>query len=259
MLDECASNHNETEDASARSPVGKIARLPYAIREQLNQRLLDNQPASEILPWLNGLPAVKKILAAQFKNVPLIRQNLDSWRQGGYQEWLKDWKDAVKYQRTAQYAARISRAGRGKIAAGAVTIISSQIIDQLNASSNGQRSAADLAKIAFAATALLHAEQSHTRLKFEKTRVRLRHEQVTLQWDKHQRDVVAIAQRVLNDEQAKAIQESKISNAEKIELLGLRLFGDLWQTRLPSEPDPSTQPPPNTTEPPPPDGTARQT
>lgn len=35
---------------------GKIARLPVAIREEVNRRLLDGEPASKILPWLNGLP-----------------------------------------------------------------------------------------------------------------------------------------------------------------------------------------------------------
>lgn len=43
--------------------VGKTARLPALIREQLNRRLHDGQPASLILPWLNSLAPVPEILA----------------------------------------------------------------------------------------------------------------------------------------------------------------------------------------------------
>jgi hypothetical protein len=75
--------------AHIRSSIGKIARLPYAIREQLNQRLLDGQPSSVILPWLNALPAVQKILAAKFASAPVNTQNLSNWRAIGFQRWLQ--------------------------------------------------------------------------------------------------------------------------------------------------------------------------
>jgi hypothetical protein len=71
------------------SSVGKIARLPYAIREQLNQRLLDGHSGSDILPWLNGLSVVKKILADQFHGQPVTHQNLSNWRAIGFQRWRK--------------------------------------------------------------------------------------------------------------------------------------------------------------------------
>ncbi len=38
---------------------GNIARLPRAIRDELNRRVDDGQTGKEILPWLNGLPEVK--------------------------------------------------------------------------------------------------------------------------------------------------------------------------------------------------------
>src|SRR5579859_7604812 len=68
---------------------GKIARLPDNIREELNQRLLDGQPSTIILPWLNELPTVKEILTAQFNGQPVTKQNLSHWRQGGYHRWLQ--------------------------------------------------------------------------------------------------------------------------------------------------------------------------
>jgi len=38
---------------------GKIARLTEEIRGEVNQRLLDGQKASAILPWLNAYPALR--------------------------------------------------------------------------------------------------------------------------------------------------------------------------------------------------------
>jgi hypothetical protein len=68
---------------------GKIGRLPFAIREQLNQRLQDGETAASLLPWLNALPAVKTLLAARFDGGPVNEQNLSNWRNGGYEHWQK--------------------------------------------------------------------------------------------------------------------------------------------------------------------------
>src|ERR1035441_615190 len=67
---------------------GKIARLPRDIRSQLNTRLQDGQDGPQVLPWLNSLPEVKKVLAARFDDRPINEQNLSDWRQGGYEDWL---------------------------------------------------------------------------------------------------------------------------------------------------------------------------
>ena len=52
------------------SRIGRIARLPHSVREQLNLKLHDGVPAKSILPWLNSLTEVKAILAADFENRP---------------------------------------------------------------------------------------------------------------------------------------------------------------------------------------------
>jgi len=67
---------------------GKVARLPIQIRNALNRRLENNEPAGAILPWLNSLSETKQVLAAQFQNAPITPQNLSEWRQGGFREWL---------------------------------------------------------------------------------------------------------------------------------------------------------------------------
>jgi len=67
---------------------GKIARLPAAIRDQLNRRILDNEPAAPLLDWLNSLPETRAILAADFASQPISPANLSQWKNGGYLDWL---------------------------------------------------------------------------------------------------------------------------------------------------------------------------
>jgi hypothetical protein len=66
---------------------GKIARLPLAVRQELNQRLQDGQKATQLVPWLNGLPEVQAVLAAEFNGKPVAPCNLSRWKNGGYESW----------------------------------------------------------------------------------------------------------------------------------------------------------------------------
>jgi hypothetical protein len=67
---------------------GKIAGLPKEIRTTLNRRLENNEEGPKILKWLNGSPEVRRRLKSQFNGVPISKQNLSEWRNGGYREWL---------------------------------------------------------------------------------------------------------------------------------------------------------------------------
>ena len=66
----------------------KIARLPFDIREDLNNRLLENVPTKDILIWLSTDSTVIAVLRQLFQGRYITEQNLSEWRQGGYQEWL---------------------------------------------------------------------------------------------------------------------------------------------------------------------------
>ena len=50
---------------------GKIARLPNDLRDHLNRRLRDGEKGKTLLKWLNALPEVRALLAAESK--PLAR------------------------------------------------------------------------------------------------------------------------------------------------------------------------------------------
>ncbi|MDP1591081.1 MAG: hypothetical protein Q8M07_25225 [Prosthecobacter sp.] len=66
---------------------GKIARLPKAVREQLNQRLADGEQGEALLKWLHSLPEVLEVLVSDFEGRPILKQNLSEWRQGGFRDW----------------------------------------------------------------------------------------------------------------------------------------------------------------------------
>jgi hypothetical protein len=66
---------------------GKIARLPRHIRNQLNERLDRSEESPQLLEWLNALPEVQEVIKDHFAGVPISKQNLSEWRQGGFEEW----------------------------------------------------------------------------------------------------------------------------------------------------------------------------
>ena len=66
---------------------GKIARLPQPIREQINRRLENGEEGKQIAEWLNTLPEVTAVLAAEFAGQPINEPNLSHWKTGGYRDW----------------------------------------------------------------------------------------------------------------------------------------------------------------------------
>src|SRR5215213_1714681 len=68
---------------------GKIARLPKAIREELNRRLRDGESGTKVLAWLNTEAEVRRVVTEEFGGRPVHAQNLTVWRRSGYQDWLQ--------------------------------------------------------------------------------------------------------------------------------------------------------------------------
>lgn len=83
------SHRPPTTNFQMKTRVGKIARLPYETREQLNLRVLNGELSSTLLNWLNELPETKALLKSVFAGKPISKQNLSEWRHGGYQDWLR--------------------------------------------------------------------------------------------------------------------------------------------------------------------------
>ena len=87
---------------------GKIARLPKDIRDELNQRLADGQTGPEILAWLNHLSLVQIIIEERFQNRPVSEKNLSEWRQGGYQDWLRQQNTLALASRLVEHSGELA-------------------------------------------------------------------------------------------------------------------------------------------------------
>ena len=59
------------------------------MREELNRRLADGEVGKHLVGWLNALPEVCAVLAAEFAGREINEQNLSDWRQGGFEEWQR--------------------------------------------------------------------------------------------------------------------------------------------------------------------------
>jgi hypothetical protein len=222
---------------SERAGVGKIARLPKHIRQQLNRRLEDNQPSDTVLPWLNALPSVQKILAAQFNGAPISHQNLSNWTATGFRRWQQKQEPLALIAELGEDAADFSSAAGARIARGAAAIAAAQILDFLKSIPKNKRSPRHALQAANAITALIKADQNNVRLKLAKRKVRQKDAQLLLMRDKHQRDAIAIGLRLIKDERARRIEAMPVSYAEKKELLGRHTFGKHWLPRpIPAPP-----------------------
>jgi len=117
---------------------GKIARLPFEIRRRINEDLLDNRTASEILEWLNADEAVIAILADKFEGEPVSPQNLSAWRAGGFADWLSSEERIGSIRRLADLAVRIAGADGASIAGGAASLVAGNILQALEGMEPGE-------------------------------------------------------------------------------------------------------------------------
>jgi hypothetical protein len=229
--DESPAQSNHNHDNPEHIHNGKIGRLPGDIREEVNLRLYNGNKFKNILAWLNEIPAVKETLAAHFDGIAISSTNLTNWHQGGYQDWLSHKHNVGDLNDLRQFAADIMRAGVGGLTPATVALASAKILRFLETLNPVKTNPGDLAKCAAAIAILREKEQNDARIKIAQQRLRQRDLALLLKKDKQQRDAVAIARRVLGDARAEAIENSSWNNAEKIEALGIHLFGHLWEPR----------------------------
>lgn len=111
--------------------IGKIAQLPARIREALNRRLHDGQPASVILPWLNAVPEVIEVITTRFDSEPVSEQNLSLWRNGGFQRWLAESAEIEQTKQLAEFSAELAEAAGLGISKAAKALAAGRIMARL--------------------------------------------------------------------------------------------------------------------------------
>jgi hypothetical protein len=91
---------------------GKIARLPRAIRQELNRRMEEGEEGKKLVAWLNTRPEVEAIVAAEFGGKPIREQNLSEWKRGGYRDWQAQQEAMEVAARLGEDAAEWNETGR---------------------------------------------------------------------------------------------------------------------------------------------------
>lgn len=228
--------------------VGKIARLPEAVREEVCRRLQAGQLGPQILPWLNALPEVKSVLSEFFDGSAVNAQNLSDWRSGGFREWL-DKRDRVHQTRElASYSIKLAQAAGGKISEGASAMLAGQLLEIMeglrdlreNAEGkiqNEEGSAERLAGIAKAVDSVSRAiayvrRGDHDAAKLDLDRRKLEQADESLRLERIRLNAILdkAAERLLDEtlrQQAASIANSSLSNAEKIAALRKAAFADV--------------------------------
>lgn len=208
---------------------GKIARLPRVIREELNQRLHDGQPASQILPWLNGLAAVREILQRSFAGEDVSDQNLTNWRQGGYLDWCQHQAEADRLQDLAELSiALVERTGL-VLTDGAAAIAAGNILAQIESETDPEAQdmlIKQLATLRSGDHAVRDGKRKDRKLQLDEAKARLKEREVLLAESKFRR---LLCEKLLETAASKEVQkivQSDAPKAIKLEQLRLAIFGE---------------------------------
>ena len=202
----------------------KIGRLPFAIRNELNERIRDGAQGAELLDWLNGLRETKKVLR-ELKSGLINAQNLTDWRSTGYKDWLEDQNDADRIRRLAEVSQTLATAAGGNVAGVGCSIATAKIMDALESADDDK--IADLAK---ALVKLRAGENAAQKVALAEEKNAIQKEQLELNRAKFERDTTRLFIKWAQSKDAVALATDKrLGSDEKTERLGRLMFGDLWE------------------------------
>lgn len=220
---------SETPD---NTPNGKIGRCPLHIREEVNRRLLDNEPAKKIIAWLHEQPEVLKVLDEYFGEEPISPQNLSEWRKGGYQKWLKRRERVAQTKELGDYSLKLAQASGGNMSDGAVAILAGQILELIEAGpqkvkgENGEEETVfDIQGFTQAIVALRSTDLDARRVDQRERVLDQRERQINLQEKQFQVRTCELFIAWYGDKKLADIVEGKARKEIKIEQLRLAMFG----------------------------------
>lgn len=223
---------------------GKIARLPQSLRVELNLRLLNGEPASKLLPWLNAQPACAAVVGEQFDGEPVTDSNLSNWRAGGFEDWRKKRERVEGTKELARYAGQLAHAGGGTISEGAAAIAAGKVMELLELVAGADLSAGEvkggeddgevsplfsvksLTDLTNAVGSLRHGDQQNVKLKLIEEKLRQTSKTLEIAEAKFRRETAELFEKYYDSRQAKDIMASgKDSKIKREELITL-MFGE---------------------------------
>lgn len=212
---------------------GKIARLPHALREQVNQRLLNNETSTRLLDWLNAQPEAIELWEIDFEGVPASPQNLSEWRLGGFKEWRAR-RDRVEHLKSlTAHASDIAQTGMGLSGAGA-TIAAGEILGVFEtitdfASGDNEESLDPIERLDILTKCIKRLRDGDLKagaLDLNKERHRLQEEQHQLNLEKYQNQTAEKFLEWANSKDAAAILDSGKPKHELLAGIRKLMFGE---------------------------------
>ena len=202
----------------------KIGRLPFAIRNELNERIRDGAQGSDLLLWLNGLKETKKVMR-ELKTSIVNAQNLTDWRSTGYKDWLEDQNDADRIRRLAEVSQTLAAAAGGNVAGVGCSIATAKIMDALESADDDK-----IADLSAALVKLRASENAAQKVALAEEKNAIQKEQLELNRAKFERDTTRLFIKWAQSKDAIALATDKrLGSDEKTERLGRLMFGDLWE------------------------------
>ncbi len=93
----------------------KISLFPANVREQVNHRLRNGESADALTEWLNALPEAQAAFAAKSREPTVKEEDVSSWQQGGYRDWLAHLAAMDEVRRVVGEAKELSQAADGAL------------------------------------------------------------------------------------------------------------------------------------------------
>ncbi len=198
-----------TATSSRRHPsthTGKVARLPYEIREELNRRMRDGARGPALIKWLAKTDPSGKDISPQ---------NISNWRKGGYRDWLT-------HQDRIEAIRKRSEMVRRELEAGGFSILDQQIYELAGAMED-----VEPVKAAIAIAALKGAVTAEKRADIAARRTQIAEDRSELDRERFEVDTCQRFLKWFNDHRARSIAESSATNSEKIDALRAAYFADV--------------------------------
>lgn len=192
----------------------KIGRLPFAIRNELNERIRDGVKGTDILSWLNATKEFKAVMKSE-KCGPLNPQNLTDWRDTGYADWLTDQGEADRLRRVTESTMSLIQATGGDPSTVAARMAAASLIDALTKYDGPE----ELNNAARSIAALRNAELSHEKNQLSREKLAMDGQTLELAKAKFRRETCELFLKWQGNKAAQAIAKGPGTNDDKIQKL----------------------------------------
>lgn len=187
----------------------KIGRLPWKVRDQLNEMLRDGRSASAILTWLNG--HIKP------PDKPITASNLSDWRATGYKLWLDERRKTDYLHNFSERSASIAKATGGSPAGVAAKLMTEKLLNAVNQLADGSDLDPEmLGLLTRAITQLTNSEAETRKLDLREKQLQTQEETLRLNERKFLQDKVELFMKWLEDKGIVEIATGGGSRTERI-------------------------------------------